>query len=701
MPEELYKSSSRGGHTLYDDGTGHTSSGRPPTGYGSASASYKPASGSHAQLHAQDDHTARTGENLWLDSYQPDLTTHDRVRFIDSNEQHFRGSSSSGTRVGRAGATVDAEGEEEEEEEKDFARIPRINNSGVGGNRSRDLQQQRQQQKLVPDPGRSIIEAVDQLSSLSRRSTDPKIVSRQQSSSQRNSGGNINNRSRGSRGGGRYVTSSADRDRVLYGDLLTGNGRDFDASEGAMNSSHYLNSSSSRGGSSSLPRGILKSSATSFPPAAPSRGFATQEVASNSNSSNRYGSSRRSGDAGGEIGSGEGEGQDSGERGSASGLRARLGDSGALMEAIRPSKAELVRRSWPTEMQPPSSDAIAKFVDLLLAQESGTTRKEYELYGEIRKGRQMKRRKRSSDDDGAGDGTGYDEDDEVGGAGWSGPGESLSELKINPVKCTMPLVLPDAVLSEAVAESILENDVSATGLLGSAIEELNDLMRQCLLGSRIDSASTADTANRGGGGGSGGTRETSADFDHALQGVMSSIIHRVLSLLEDAVDSAVIRALESCNGYSNGDSADEAHTNIGLLLQQCIDSLKRINSFMLGSYLEEESAMLRPGHMYEIFALCLSALLNKLDACNVAVWSIGQRADEVAMEHVAANSAGGFLKASLSLELEELRRMKRDSDLTPLVERIRQQESNIIERKILRSARTVQGARCTFVLIMY
>ena len=44
------------------------------------------------------------------------------------------------------------------------------------------------------------------------------------------------------------------------------------------------------------------------------------------------------------------------------------------------------------------------------------------------------------------------------------------------------------------------------------------------------------------------------------------------------------------------------------------------------------------------------------------------------------------MKASLSLELEELRKMKKESDLTPLVDRIRQQETNILERKLIRFA---------------
>lgn len=329
-------------------------------------------------------------------------------------------------------------------------------------------------------------------------------------------------------------------------------------------------------------------------------------------------------------------------------FQAKVGDNGAIMDAILPSKTVLVRRSWPDELLCPSSELIANFVDLLLAQEPGTTDKEYLLYKDIYVGKTK------------------DKNPSVKavpeGADLSKV-PILASLKMNPVKCDLPVVLPDAVMSEAVAESILDSDSTATGLLGSTITELNNLLRQCLLGANIDSE-----AMRG--------AETSADFDHALQGVITSILKHAIAQLMCAQQSNVIRALETSKGL-------DIRTNVGLLVQQAIDSLTRVNSFMLGTYLQEETMMLRPENIYEIVALSLSAVLNKLDACNVSIWSIGQRADEVTMEHVV-NKSGGFLKASLSLELEELRKMKRESDLTPLVDRIRQQETNILERKILR-----------------
>lgn len=329
-------------------------------------------------------------------------------------------------------------------------------------------------------------------------------------------------------------------------------------------------------------------------------------------------------------------------------FQARVGDNGAIMDAILPSKTVLVRRSWPDELLCPSSELIANFVDLLLAQEPGTTDKEYTLYKDIYVGKSK------------------DKNPSVKslpeGADLSKV-PILANLKMNPVKCDLPVVLPDNVMSEAVAETILDSDSTATGLLGATITELNNLMRQCLLGANIDSEAMQGA-------------ETSADFDHALQGVITSILKHAVAQLMCAQQSNVIRALETAKGL-------DIRTNVGLLVQQAIDSLTRLNSFMLGTYLQEETMMLRPENMYEIVALSLSAILNKLDACNVSIWSIGQRADEVTMEHVV-NKSGGFLKASLSLELEELRKMKRESDLTPLVDRIRQQETNILERKILR-----------------
>jgi hypothetical protein len=352
--------------------------------------------------------------------------------------------------------------------------------------------------------------------------------------------------------------------------------------------------------------------------------------------------------------------------------RAKLGDNGMLMEAIQPSDTKLVRRSWPEELRCPSSDIISRFVDHILAQEQGTTQKEYQLYQSIFRGQQKNNEKR------------FDKEEEVVDDEDLSTHPFLSNLRLNPVKCDLPSVIPDNVMSEAVAEALMDNDRSTTGAIGTAITKLNDLMRQCLLGTTMDSS----------------LPQSSIDFDQVLLGVVTDIIKSSVQSLRSAQQSNLVKALE---GYSpestdamtsegassermkSSSSSSRSRSNIGLLLQQGIDSLTRIISFLHGMYLYDEARAieLQTNDTYEVVALSLSSILNKLDACNVSIWSIGQRADEVTMEHVVTRS-GGFLKSSLSLELEELRKMKRDSELIPLVERIRQQESNILERKLFR-----------------
>jgi len=356
--------------------------------------------------------------------------------------------------------------------------------------------------------------------------------------------------------------------------------------------------------------------------------------------------------------------------------RAKLGDNGMLMEAIQPSDTKLVRRSWPEELRCPSSDIISRFVDHILAQEQGTTQKEYQLYQSIFRGQQNNEKR-------------FDKE-EVDGEDLS-TYPFLSNLRLNPVKCDLPSVIPDNVMSEAVAEALMDNDRSTTGAIGTAITKLNDLMRQCLLGTTMDPS----------------LPQSSIDFDQVLLGVVTDIIKSSVQSLRSAQQSNLVKALEesppeTTNAMtgegvsskrmksSSSSSSSTSRSNIGLLLQQGIDSLTRIISFLHGMYLHDEARAieLQTNDTYEVVALSLSSILNKLDACNVSIWSIGQRADEVTMEHVVTRS-GGFLKSSLSLELEELRKLKRDSELIPLVERIRQQESSILERKLFRSVREV------------
>ena len=354
--------------------------------------------------------------------------------------------------------------------------------------------------------------------------------------------------------------------------------------------------------------------------------------------------------------------------------RAKLGDNGMLMEAIQPSDTKLVRRSWPEELRCPSSDIISRFVDHILAQEQGTTQKEYQLYQSIFRGQQNNDKRFDKEE--------VDDED-------LSTYPFLSNLRLNPVKCDLPSVIPDNVMSEAVAEALLDNDRSTTGAIGTAITKLNDLMRQCLLGTTMDPS----------------LPQSSIDFDQVLLGVVTDIIKSSVQSLRSAQQSNLVKALEesppgsidamtgegaSSKRMKSSSSSSRSRSNVGLLLQQSIDSLTRIISFLHGMYLHDEARAikLQTNDTYEVVALSLSSILNKLDACNVSIWSIGQRADEVTMEHVVTRS-GGFLKSSLSLELEELRKLKRDSELIPLVERIRQQESSILERKLFRLVREV------------
>lgn len=390
------------------------------------------------------------------------------------------------------------------------------------------------------------------------------------------------------------------------------------------------------------------------------------------NSSYYYDRLNRGGGGGGTDKSGMSQQQQQQQLSKHIDYQAKLGDNGLLMEAIQPNDTKLVRRSWPEELRCPSSDIISRFVDYILAQEQGTTQKEYQLYQSIF--REQNRDKHFNKDD-----EGEEDEHDISSSTYP----ILSHLRLNPVKCDLPSVIPDDVMSEAVAEALMDKDRSTTGTIGTAITKLNDLMRQCLLGMNLDS----------------NLPQSSIDFDQMLLGVVTDIIKSSVQSLRSAQQSNLVKALEGSprpesTGAMTGagasaessSSSSRRRSNIGLLLQQCIDSLTRIISFLHGMYLHDEARAieLQTNDTYEVVALSLSSILNKLDACNVSIWSIGQQVDQVTMEHVVTRS-GGFLKSSLSLELEELRKLKRDSELIPLVERIRQQESSILERKLFRS----------------
>jgi hypothetical protein len=122
-------------------------------------------------------------------------------------------------------------------------------------------------------------------------------------------------------------------------------------------------------------------------------------------------------------------------------------------------------------------------------------------------------------------------------------------------------------------------------------------------------------------------------------------------------------------------------------VQQSLDTLARVNAFVLGTFLGEEARTLRTETVYEIVSMSISSALDRLDACNVAIHTIVKRADGEAVHHENKHLPAGEFRAgatSLSIELEQLRRLKKDTELTPWLDRIRAQEAGVLEKKMSR-----------------
>jgi hypothetical protein len=297
----------------------------------------------------------------------------------------------------------------------------------------------------------------------------------------------------------------------------------------------------------------------------------------------------------------------------------------------REDSSAIVRRSWPEDLCTPSSQLIAQFVDIILDQEIGTTLRYYESF--------------SSDN-------GFDERDKVSKAQRSSRTAQPSGSNHNGRRQVYGSVLPnnisELVLSEVIAESLIENGATSNSLLNNVISELNDLLRQALLGSHMDSAHQA---------------KTSVDFDFALEGVLCNILKSSSALLYEVCGMGIVTALASLPPpYADNDN------NLPKLLRNSADSLLRIDGFIMNAFLAKESRHLHLGQKYEVVALCLSNILDKVDVCNEAIWSINQKVTNAAMEHASAKS--GLFKGNLVTELEELRKLKQETDF-----RMKKQES--------------------------
>eukprot|EP01034_Spumella_vulgaris_P023370 gene23370-29583_t len=312
--------------------------------------------------------------------------------------------------------------------------------------------------------------------------------------------------------------------------------------------------------------------------------------------------------------------------------------------------SEALRRSWPEMLGAmPSSEVAGRFADLVMGEEVGTTYAnhladlaasaalvEESVSDDIAK--RTRKKKRS-----------------VGKA---------AELVLD---------LPPSIVSEVVAESLSvdSHSDSTAGILNTVVRELNDLLRQCLQGSQIVSSNSASQEDK----------NSSAEFDHVLKGVVAQAVQDTAATLGRLTDSSLLQALQDAN-------ADGSCPNkITQYIQQSLDTLARVNAFVLGTFLGEEARALHTETVYEIVSMSISSALDRLDACNVAVHTIVKRADGEAVQHENKHLPTGEFRAgatSLSIELEQLRRLKKDAELTPWLDRIRAQEAGVLEKKMSR-----------------
>ncbi len=281
-----------------------------------------------------------------------------------------------------------------------------------------------------------------------------------------------------------------------------------------------------------------------------------------------------------------------------------------------------VRRIWPAALSfLPSSEVVGRFVDMLIGEASDTT------FGNSRLA-------------------------------------PMSTTKADKAISALPEGLgrfPDGVLAEILAENLRNEGENKSGRnLNSLVDDLNELLQQCLLGAKIDSLPDSSDG------------QASAGMDHVLQSVLSEVLQRAALKLSKFETSGVVVAMTTC--HRNGTCS----TQIPQYTSEAHSALRRLQAFVGGSFLAEEAQHLGAARFYEVVAMCVSAVLERLDACNVAVHAMtAQMNKDVCIQE----GRGG---TTLSAELEELRCMKKELELAPWLERIRLEESGALEKKMSR-----------------
>lgn len=252
-------------------------------------------------------------------------------------------------------------------------------------------------------------------------------------------------------------------------------------------------------------------------------------------------------------------------------------------------------------------------------------------------------------------------------------------------KAPMPSVedfsgdLPPYVRSEAVADRFREPEDTVCGKLGGAIAELNDLLKQAIVGAQVKSPQQSQQAAAGGS--DPVADAVSAELEAALQTLVNDILVRSINTLQQLLRHNLISA------FAEADGSRECHNDVMPLLTNACGRLERVLAFSNGKGFgkaenQKYAKKARSSERHAVVAYALHySVLSELDIANCLLFSATQEA--VAEEELKMNplgkgkskgdSAGGArgsrdegakvrgshdTGASIQLELEELRRLK-------------------------------------------
>lgn len=235
--------------------------------------------------------------------------------------------------------------------------------------------------------------------------------------------------------------------------------------------------------------------------------------------------------------------------------------------------------------------------------------------------------------------------------------------------------LPPYVRSEAVADRFQDPEDTVCGKLGGAIAELNDLLKQAIVGSQVRSPQQSQQA--AGGAADPIADAISAELESALQTLVNDILVRSINTLQQLLRHNLISA------FAEADRSRECSNDVLPLLTNACGRLERVLAFSNGKGFgkaenQKYAKKARSSERHAVVAYALHySVLSELDIANCLLFSATQEA--VAEQELQANPLGkGKSKggtrgshdedtkvrgshdtgASIAMELDELRRLK-------------------------------------------